>query len=703
MSRSNPMRFLTLFIVGWLVVSAAAVKTLAQTPSKETAAITVTTLVSAVHLDDGRIELVGVSPEIDAASRLLSVEWRMEESAWWPAWHVYLVGDAALLEPAGEDETNGRVRLATITPNSGATYETTLSYDPDSGLVSVSMRDPARQERLVRTGLRIARYDGRLTPSAMSGTDAVAVSTGYSPLDVQWDVGVYTEKEFLPVHFLKPKGDNRVRVNVRGPLSGEFVLLNRKGSNTRELARYPATDGASLLPIPVDALRLGSSTLVFQYVDEGSVIYCDSQDIEVGRVHVKLDSVRYNRATDRLETRLNLVGNGELDGVEAIVEIDVWALEWDPVARSYGETMHESHTFELGEFGRIASRNGHAPISVPASDRAGTWRLDMRITTRPDVSVQVDRASRIVSTHDPAEIGPGESYTIAVLPDTQLYSKFHPEIYLRQTEWLAANASQRDIAFALHLGDITEDNFPVQWLAARDAHDAMAGVVPYVLSVGNHDYAQYGRVADRKETRVNEYFGEDDFPHMGGAMKPRRLENTYHAFRIAGEDYLVISLEFAPSDEALEWANKVAQAYANHEVIVITHAYLHPTGVRVSPGSSARTFPLGENPATTMNDGEEIWAKFASRHENVSLILSGHLSSSAIPKQTSIGQNGNRVHEMLIDYQSEPNGGNGYLVLMEFAPDQTVRVRSYSPYLNQFKSNTNAYGYRNEFIIDLDQ
>jgi hypothetical protein len=42
------------------------------------------------------------------------------------------------------------------------------------------------------------------------------------------------------------------------------------------------------------------------------------------------------------------------------------------------------------------------------------------------------------------------------------------------------------------------------------------------------------------------------------------------------------------------------------------------------------------------------------------------------------------VHQILVDYQNQPNGGNGFLRLLQFTADlKTVRVSDYSPTLDQ--------------------
>lgn len=47
-------------------------------------------------------------------------------------------------------------------------------------------------------------------------------------------------------------------------------------------------------------------------------------------------------------------------------------------------------------------------------------------------------------------------YTIAVLPDTQVYSLMFPEIFKAQTRWVVDNQERYGIELVVHLGDIVE-------------------------------------------------------------------------------------------------------------------------------------------------------------------------------------------------------------------------------------------------------
>ncbi len=50
-----------------------------------------------------------------------------------------------------------------------------------------------------------------------------------------------------------------------------------------------------------------------------------------------------------------------------------------------------------------------------------------------------------------AEVEPGY-FTIAVLPDTQMYTKRYPSIFDLQTQWIVDNAESSNIVFVAHWG-----------------------------------------------------------------------------------------------------------------------------------------------------------------------------------------------------------------------------------------------------------
>ena len=53
---------------------------------------------------------------------------------------------------------------------------------------------------------------------------------------------------------------------------------------------------------------------------------------------------------------------------------------------------------------------------------------------------------------------------------------------------------------------------------------------------------------------------------------------------------------------------------------------------------------------------------------------------------TSKGEHGQTVHQLLANYQNRAEGGAGYMRLIEFLPDGSLVVRSFSPSLNRIKT-----------------
>ena len=85
------------------------------------------------------------------------------------------------------------------------------------------------------------------------------------------------------------------------------------------------------------------------------------------------------------------------------------------------------------------------------------------------------------------------------------------------------------------------------------------------------------------------------------------------------------------------------------------------------------------------------------------MVLSGHIGVSTMRSQVAVGDCGNFVYEILADYQSEPNGGDGWLVLMEFLDDRVVEVYAYSPYLGEYESERVVRGFTNHFMIEQER
>jgi hypothetical protein len=77
------------------------------------------------------------------------------------------------------------------------------------------------------------------------------------------------------------------------------------------------------------------------------------------------------------------------------------------------------------------------------------------------------------------------------------------------------------------------------------------------------------------------------------------------------------------------------------------------------------------------------------------MVLSGHITSANSSRRRDLGVNLNLVNQIFSNYQTLPNGGNGWLRIMTFHPStDTIDVKTYSPYLNKYFTDSS-----NQFSI----
>ncbi len=111
-------------------------------------------------------------------------------------------------------------------------------------------------------------------------------------------------------------------------------------------------------------------------------------------------------------------------------------------------------------------------------------------------------------------------------------------------------------------------------------------------------------------------------------------------------------------------ADEVLKKYPDRNAIIATHEYIAPGG-----------FYAGQ--------GEDLWKKLVSKNQNVFMVLCGHIHGVAY--NVRHGDNGNTVIEMLADYQSGPQGGLGYMRLLQFdMKNNQLMVNTYSPLLDDY-------------------
>ena len=272
-----------------------------------------------------------------------------------------------------------------------------------------------------------------------------------------------------------------------------------------------------------------------------------------------------------------------------------------------------------------------------------------------------------------------QKFVIPVMPDTQGEVKSKPEMLHSQLNWIVSMQDSLNIPFVLHVGDIVDFDNISHWERASTAFEILDDAqIPYVLCLGNHDTEAVGENSGsaapgnvnqnlRKTTKFNTYFPVTRLLGQQGRFEENKSDNAYYTYEAGGYKWLIISLEFCARFGPVKWANKVVADHPDHNVIVLTHYHLNGNG-----DISERNAGYGDM------SPYEIYEVFLKKHPNILLVMSGHTGNSAW--RNDRGEFGNRIYQILTDYQNE-NFGDGYLRLLEINPQRkSITGSVYSPF-----------------------
>lgn len=142
-------------------------------------------------------------------------------------------------------------------------------------------------------------------------------------------------------------------------------------------------------------------------------------------------------------------------------------------------------------------------------------------------------------------------------------------------------------------------------------------------------------------------------------------------------------MEFAPKDEAIEWAKKVIEKdkYVAHKVILLTHSFLNYKGER---------FIKEDYKISPANYAEAIWQKLVYLSKNIYLVICGHECNITddehnVSFRTDKNKDGKNIPQMMFNTQTADgqwfgNGRDCWLRIMELMPNgKTIKIKTFSP------------------------
>lgn len=217
--------------------------------------------------------------------------------------------------------------------------------------------------------------------------------------------------------------------------------------------------------------------------------------------------------------------------------------------------------------------------------------------------------------------------------------------------------------------------------------DKLNGVVPYGVACGNHD-GKDAKKGSYTSTKFVDYYGPERFENCSwyGGASPSGF-SSFQTFTGGGIKFLALELTVAAPKEEVEWAKKVMAEHSSLPVILTTHQMLTP-GAKMGKGTAA-SGPGRQTPS-------QVWEQLIEPSPQIFMVLCGHYNGEAYAaKETQAAQ---PVHVVLQDYQNEPHGGDGWLRIFTFHPDENkVGVQTYSPTLKQYKTEPST-----QFSFDVD-
>jgi hypothetical protein len=337
------------------------------------------------------------------------------------------------------------------------------------------------------------------------------------------------------------------------------------------------------------------------------------------------------------------------------------------IKATFTQIQYDVHTITVGHGeAEISSESLYtysSTIELKANETFEGWSFQTWSTNTPNIVIEnMTSIMTRATVYGPGTItakfvmdNPPEIFTLIAIPDTQGYSQSYPWIFDNQTQWIVNNIAEKKIAYVTNEGDIVNSYTSTsQWINANHSISILNSRVDYGMLPGNHDGGSIGSAGENLVAYTS-YFG---------------APNSYRLFTAGGEDYLIFHFQYNVPDSILSWANTTITDYPERRVIVVTHSYLNT--------DSSRT-----------PEGTVIWQRFVKPHsDQVFLVLCGHMHGEANRTDTV---NGNTVYQLLADYQSLENGGNGWLRIMEFRPgEELIYVNTYSPYLNQYQTDSDS-------------
>ena len=261
-------------------------------------------------------------------------------------------------------------------------------------------------------------------------------------------------------------------------------------------------------------------------------------------------------------------------------------------------------------------------------------------------------------------------FTLAIVPDTQYQfdqDRGDPAPLTATFNWLIDNRTDENIVFMAHLGDVTENALAMEFAQADPVFKILDRArFPYSVLAGNHDI-DGSKDDTRGPSPYLDTFSPRRFrwmPTYGGSTA--NGYNSYHVFRAGGRQWLLLAMDWRPSDASFAWARDVIAKHPKLPVILTTHEIVYADA--------------GDPTAYFSDQGNRVWDQLIDGNDQIFITMNGHYWPPG--RVTRKNAAGNDVHLHITNYQDRFYGGSGMVRLYHFdLARNTIDVETISPWI----------------------
>lgn len=248
--------------------------------------------------------------------------------------------------------------------------------------------------------------------------------------------------------------------------------------------------------------------------------------------------------------------------------------------------------------------------AVPAEGETllASWQFDGEQDLYEDRSDRDNDVAAFVDWIDPG-FAQGD-YSMVALPDTQFLSEKYPDIYKKLTQWIVDHEQTYNIQAVMHMGDMVNSGNSTQWSNCADAMYLLdkSDSIDWMPMRGNHDDSNgFNQAFPYEEFASRDCFGGSYEHEILGQDK---LDCNYWEVTVGDRAYLILSLGWAPTQDKLDWADKIIKANPDKNVIVTTHAFMYWDGTHLNDEDLDYTSGYTQDGM----DGSEIWEQLGKKN-----------------------------------------------------------------------------------------